>query len=136
MVSRNKNNLLIMVYPFHFEYINSVNTTIGSTPFYFVHKIEVVLLRKIEITPLKLFIEILPNTTQLEENLFYLEKLHEHIRDSNTTNNVHKRCIKLRTQICGTAHKSQDRSYNFTHKLKKETMQKWLATMNAFINQK
>ena len=31
---------------------------------------------------------------------------------------------------------SCDRSHNFTQKLKNETVQKWLATVNAFINQK
>ena len=36
----------------------------------------------------------------------------------------------------GPRHNSQDRSYNFTQKLKNETVQKWLATVNAFINKK
>ena len=44
--------------------------------------------------------------------------------------------IKLSTQICGATHNSQDRSHNFTQKLKNETMQKWLANVNALINQK
>ena len=42
--------------------------------------------------------------------------------------------IKLSTEIYGLTHNSQDRSHNFTQKLKNETMQKWLATVNAFIN--
>ena len=39
-------------------------------------------------------------------------------------------------QIYDPKHNSQDRSDNFTQKLKNETVQKWLATVNAFINQK
>ena len=46
------------------------------------------------------------------------------------------RGVKLRTQIYGPTQNSQDKSYNFTQKLKNETVQKWLATVNAFINQK
>ena len=44
--------------------------------------------------------------------------------------------IKLSTQIYGPTLNSQDRSHNFTQKLKNETVQKQIATMNAFINKK
>ena len=47
-----------------------------------------------------------------------------------------RRTKQLCNQICGPTHNSQHRSYNFTQQLKNETMQKWLATVNAFINQK
>ena len=49
---------------------------------------------------------------------------------------IEPRSIKLSTQICVPTHNSQDRSDNFTQKLKNETMKKWLAAVNAFINQK
>ena len=45
-------------------------------------------------------------------------------------------CIKLSTQIYGTTHNSQDKSDNFTQKLKNETVQNCIAIMNTFINQK
>ena len=35
---------------------------------------------------------------------------------------------------CGPTHNSQDRSYNLTQKLKNEIVQKWLESVNAFIN--
>ena len=45
------------------------------------------------------------------------------------------RFIKLSTTIYGPTHNSQEISHNFTQKLKNEIVQKWLATVKAFINQ-
>ena len=40
------------------------------------------------------------------------------------------------TQIYGSTHNSQNRSHNFTQKLKNETIQKQIATVNDFIDKK
>ena len=47
-----------------------------------------------EIPLLKLAIHILPKNSALEEHLLHLEHLDEQCRDSLTTNEVHKQCIK------------------------------------------
>lgn len=54
------------------------------------------LLIECEIPLLKLVIEILPNTTSVEERLLYLEQLDEHHRDAAMANKAHKKCIKAR----------------------------------------
>ena len=59
-------------------YQNSVKTSTGFTPFQLVYGLEVVLPIECEIPCLKLVVELLPNVTSVEEELFpYLTKLDE-----------------------------------------------------------
>ena len=47
-----------------------------------------------EIPSLKLFVELLPNTTPIEERFLYLNKLDETHRDATLANEVHKQRMK------------------------------------------
>ena len=66
-----------MLYPALWAYRTAVKNTIGFSPYQLVHGVESVLLVECEIPSLRLAIELLPNTSALEERLVHLEKLDE-----------------------------------------------------------
>ena len=55
---------------------------------------EVVTLIECEIPSLKIYIHVLPDTTEFEERLLHLEHLDEQHRDALTTNQAHKNRVK------------------------------------------
>ena len=55
-----------------------VNTATDFSPYQLVHGVELVLSVECEIPSLKLAVEILPDTSALEEHLVHLEQLDEH----------------------------------------------------------
>ena len=59
-----------------------VKTTTGFSPYQLIHGVESVFLVEFEIPSLKLAIELLPDTSALEESLVHLEQLDEHRRDA------------------------------------------------------
>jgi hypothetical protein len=63
-------------------YRTSIKFAMGFTPFQLVYGIEAVLLIECDIPPLKLVIELLPNTYAEEEHLLYLMQLDEARRDA------------------------------------------------------
>ena len=84
-----------MLYPALWAYRTTVNTATGFSPYQFVHGVESILLVECEIPSLKLAIEILPNTSTLEEHLVYLEQLDEQRRDALVALEVNKRRVKV-----------------------------------------
>ena len=66
-----------MLYPTLWTYRTVVNTAMGFSPYQLVHGVESVLPVECEIPSLKLAIELLPNTSPLEERLVHLEQLDE-----------------------------------------------------------
>jgi hypothetical protein len=66
-----------MLYLTLWAYRTSVKTTTGFSPFQLVHGVEAVFPIECEIPSLKISIELLPDTTELEEHLVYLEHLDE-----------------------------------------------------------
>lgn len=84
-----------MLYPALWVYWMSVNTAIGFTPFQLVYGLESIFLVECEIPSLKLFVELLPDTSNLEEFLIYLEHLDEKRRDATTINEGHKKRVKI-----------------------------------------
>ena len=72
----------------------SVKTTTGFTPFQVVNGLESVFPIECEIPSLKLAIELLPDTSSLEEQLLHLEHLNEQRRDAATMNEAHKNRVK------------------------------------------
>ena len=63
----------------------SVKTSIDFYPFQLVHGVESILPIECEIPSLKLEIELLPDTSDIEERLIHLECLNEQRQDASTT---------------------------------------------------
>eukprot|EP00253_Pinus_taeda_P020275 PITA_20275 len=76
------------------EVINKVLDATGFTPFQLVYGLEATLPIECEIPSLKLAVELLPNTTPLEERLLYLERLDETRRLANLAIETQKRRVK------------------------------------------
>jgi hypothetical protein len=72
----------------------SVNTTSGFSPFQVIYGLEEVFPIECQIPLLKLAIELLPDTSPLEERLLYLEHLDEKHRDVSLANEAHKKQVK------------------------------------------
>jgi hypothetical protein len=94
MVNSAEMNWHLMLYPTLWAYWTSVKTATGFSPFQLIHGVEVVFSIECEIPSLKIMVELLPDMTQLEEHLVYLEHLDEQRRDAALENEVHKKCVK------------------------------------------
>eukprot|EP00253_Pinus_taeda_P025502 PITA_25502 len=75
-------------------YQTSVKTATGFTPFQLFYGMESIFPIECEILSLKLAVELLPETSSLEERLFHLEHLDEQHRDAATMNEAHKKRVK------------------------------------------
>ena len=82
------------------DYHTSTKTTTGFTPFHLVHVIESVLPIECQIPSLCLTIELLPNTSPLEEWLLQLEQT---IEDSQSTLQAIE-AVKTRSKIQYDSH--------------------------------
>lgn len=76
-VNTHKSNWHLMFFPALWAYRTSVKDATGFTPFHLVYGLEATLPFECEIPSLKLAVELLPNTTPVEERLLYLERLDE-----------------------------------------------------------
>ena len=79
-----------MLYPALWAYQIVVKTATGVSPYQLVHGVELILLVECEIPLLKLTVELLPDTSPLEERLVHLEQLDEQCRDALVTLEVNK----------------------------------------------
>ena len=84
-----------MLYPALWAYRTAVKTTTGFSPYNFVHGVESVLLVECEIPFMKLDVELLPDTSALEDHLVHLEQLDEQRRDALVALEVNKRHVKV-----------------------------------------
>ena len=66
-----------MLYPALWAYRTVVKIAIGFSPYQLMHGVDSVLLVECEIPSLKLAMELLPDTSALEECLVHLEQLDE-----------------------------------------------------------
>ena len=71
-----------MLFSTLWAYRTSTKTAISSTPFLLVHGVESVLPIEFQIPSLRLTVELLPNTSPLEERLLQLKKTIEDCRAS------------------------------------------------------
>ena len=71
-----------------------MKTATGFTPFQLVHGLESVFPIECEIPSLKLAVELLLDTSSLEERLLHLEHLDEQRRDATMMNEAHKNRVK------------------------------------------
>ena len=74
MVGNHKTNWHHMLFSSLWAYRTSTNTTIGFTPFQLVHGVESMLPIECQIPSLCLVVELLPDTSPLEERLLQLEQ--------------------------------------------------------------
>jgi hypothetical protein len=87
MINSAKSNWHLMLYSVLWAYQTYVNNATGFLPFQFVYRMEAILHIEYQVPSLNLAVEILNNTTSLEECLLYLEKRHDVALD----NEAHKK---------------------------------------------
>jgi hypothetical protein len=79
-----------MLYSSLWAYRTSIKTATGFSPFQLVYGLEAVFPIECQIPSLKLAVQLLPDTSLLEECLLYLEQLNEQHRDVALANKDHK----------------------------------------------
>ena len=84
-IAQSKTNWHIMLYPALWAYRTAVKTATVFSPYQLVHGVESILLVECEIPSLKLAVELLLDTSPLEECLVHLEQLDEQRRDALVT---------------------------------------------------
>ena len=94
-IAQSKNNWHIMLYPALWAYRIAVKTSMGFSPYQLVHGVESILLVECEIPSLNLAVELLPDTSPLEEHLVHLEQLDEQRRDALVALEVNKHRVKV-----------------------------------------
>lgn len=93
-VGMHKSSWHLMLFPALWAYQTSVKDATGFTPFQLVYGLEATLPIECEIPSLKLAVELLPNTTPLEERLLYLERLDETRRLASLAIETQKKRVK------------------------------------------
>jgi hypothetical protein len=89
-----KSNWHLMLYSALWAYRMSVKTATGFSPFQIVYGLEAFLPIECQIPSLKLVVQLLPDTSPLEERLVHLEKLDEQCHDVSLANEAHKHKVK------------------------------------------
>jgi hypothetical protein len=89
-----KPNWHLMLYSALWAYRTSIKTTTGFSPFQLVYGLEAVFPIEFQIPYLKLAVQLLPDTSPLEERLVYLEQLDEQRRDVVLANEAHKHKVR------------------------------------------
>ena len=84
-----------MLYPTLWAYRTAVKTATGFSPYQLIRGVESILSVECEIPSLKLTIELLPDTSALEEHLVHLEQLDEQRRDALVALQVNKCHVKV-----------------------------------------
>ena len=93
-VGRHKSNWHLMLFPALWAYRTSVKDATGFTPFQLVYGLEATLPVECEIPSLKLAVELLPDTTLVEERLLFLEQLDETRRLASLAIEAQKKRVK------------------------------------------
>jgi hypothetical protein len=83
-----------MLYSVIWVYRTYVKTAIGFSPFQIIYGLEAVFPIKCEIPSLKFVVQLLLDTSPLEEQLVNLEQLDEQRRDVALANKAHKHKVK------------------------------------------
>jgi len=84
-----------MLYPALWAYRMTIKTATGFSSFQLVHGIEAIFHIECKIPSLKLVVQLLPETSTLEERLVDLEHLGETRRDTTMANEAHKKMVKF-----------------------------------------
>jgi hypothetical protein len=83
-----------MLYPNLWAYQIVVKTATLFSPFQLVHRLEVVLSIECEIPSRKIIVEVLHDSSELEQHLVHLEHLDEKCHDATIMNEAHKKHVK------------------------------------------
>ena len=83
-----------MLYPTLWAYRTNVKIAMGFSPFQIIHGVEAVTPVECEIPYLKISIDVLLDTNELEEILLHLEHLYKQRRDVMTANEAHRNRVK------------------------------------------
>ena len=94
IVRQRKTNWHIILYPTLWAYWAAVKTATRFSPYQPVHGVELVLSVECEIPSLKLAIERLLETSELEERLVHLEHLDDQRRDVVVDLEINKHHVK------------------------------------------
>jgi hypothetical protein len=89
-----KSNWHLMLYSTLGAYRKSIKTTTSFSPFQLIYGLEAVLPIECHIPSLKLRVQLLPDTSPLEERLLYLEQLNKKHHDAALANEAHKHKVK------------------------------------------
>ena len=84
-----------MLFPTLWAYRTLVKTATCFTSFQLIYSLDAIFPIECEIPSLKLVVQLLPETSTLEARLVELEQLDETRRDATTTNEAHKRRVKM-----------------------------------------
>jgi hypothetical protein len=90
-----KSNWHLMLYSALWAYRTSVKIATSFSPFQLIYGLEVVFPIECQILSLKLAVQLLPDTSPLEEWLVYLEQLNEQHCDAALVNEAHKHKVKF-----------------------------------------
>ena len=94
-ITQSKMNWHIMLYPYLWAYRSMVKTTTSFSPYHLVHGVESIWPVECKIPSLKLAIEILLDTSTLEEHLVHVDQLDEQCRDALVALEVNKCRVKV-----------------------------------------
>ena len=94
-IAQSKMNWHIMLYPALWAYRTAIKTATGFSPYQLIHGVESILPVEYEIPSLKLAVELLPDTSPLEECLVHLEQLDEQHQDALVALEVNKHRVKV-----------------------------------------
>jgi hypothetical protein len=83
-----------MLYSTLWAYRMSIKTETGFSPFQLIYRLEIVFPIECQIPSLNLAVQLLLDTSPLEERLLYLEPLNEKRHDAALANEAHKHKVK------------------------------------------
>jgi hypothetical protein len=83
-----------LLYSTLWAYRTSVKNATSFSPFQLIYGLEAVFPIECQIPSLKLVVQLLPDTSPLEERLVYLEQLNEQRHDVALANEAHKHKVK------------------------------------------
>jgi hypothetical protein len=89
-----KSNWHLMLYLELWDYQTSIKTATSFSPFQLIYGLEAVFPIECQIPSLKLPVQLLLDTSTLEEWLLYLEQLNEQRCDAPLSNEAHKKKVK------------------------------------------
>jgi hypothetical protein len=90
-INSSKSNWHLILHSTLWGYRTSVKTAIDFSPFQLVYGLEAVLPIQCQIPYLNLVVELLSDTSPLEEHLLYLEHLDEQCHNAALANEAHKK---------------------------------------------
>jgi hypothetical protein len=95
MINSAMSNWNLMLYSALWDYQTSIKIATNFSSFQLVYGLEAVFPIECQIPSLNLAVQLLPDTSPLEERLLYLEQLNEQHRDVALANEANKKKIKF-----------------------------------------